>query len=112
LWFTRKTKCYAGLIELCFINNHEEITKLKNNYQLIAEGLRQGIGAAFGIEENNMQVENTTQLDEIYNELLMRASDDGASGYIGQSELFVRGQIMASAERKAIEDLVISARKV
>ena len=114
LWFTRKTKCYAGLIELCFINNHEEITKLKNNYQLIAEGLRQGIGAAFGIEENNMQVENRAELDEIYWQLLHRRTrdDENFAGYIMQPEILVRQELMKSKERAELDELIRAARPV
>lgn len=112
LLFTRKTKCYAGLLELCFINNPGEMTRLKNNYQLIAEGLRQGFDAAFGIKEENMQIENIGQLNVVYRELLMRDADDGAKGYLDQSESFVREQVMASAERKGIEELVTIAREL
>jgi hypothetical protein len=114
LWFTRATNCYAGLIELCFINNQAEITKLKNNYQLIAEGLHQGFRAAFGIEEKNMQVENRAELDEIYWQLLHRRTrdDENFAGYIMQPEILVRQELMKSKERAELDELIRAARPV
>lgn len=113
LGFVRDTKCYAGLIELCFINNHTEIERLKNNYQLIAEALCRGIRAAFGDKETkNMEtIVNESILGDIYQQLLMRAPDEGAKGYLGMDEVEVRARIMTSEERKDVEAVVAAARK-
>ena len=108
LGFVRDTNCYAGLIELCFINNHDEITKLKNNYQLIAEGLYEGILAAYGIKENKNMQATKADVVEIYEEILLRTeeevlNDPEAMKYVGQSDTFIRQELMKSTERKERE---------
>jgi hypothetical protein len=108
LGFVRDTNCYAGLIELCFINNHDEISRLKNNYQLIAEALYQGICAAFGIKEKESMQATKEDVVQIYWEILLRPedkvlSDPEAMKYIGQSDAFIRSELLKSPERKERE---------
>ncbi len=119
LGFVHDTHCYAGLIELCFINNKGEIAYLKQNYQLIAEGLCRGFLAAYGIKENIDMDEmvNPQKLERIYWEILMRSTegDAGAQSYLGKKESEVRALLMASDERKEREadrEKVIAIKKL
>lgn len=112
LGFVRDTNCFAGLIELCFINNKDEINFLKNNYQLIAKALYTGICNSYGIREEQEDMRIVTQeiLAEIYWDMFVRTPDAGAQGYIGKEETFVRAELRKSAERKEVETDVINAR--
>lgn len=115
LGFVRDTNCFAGIIELCFINNHEEITRLKNNYQLIAETLSEGIAKVYGKKETLMQIENESQLDELYWMILLRHLDtakDDYKGYLGQSDVFVTQELLKSPERKQKEEREETLQKI
>lgn len=115
LGFVRDTKCFAGLIELGFINNQEEMDHFNKNNEQIAQALYQGILKAYGISfletnEEDMKVDSIRLLN-IYDELLFGRPDLGADGYLGMDESEVRRLIMVSPERNKLKTAIQGIRE-
>ncbi len=64
------------------------------------------------ITNGENMIVDATKLEQIYQELLFRPTDDGAKGYIGQEELVVRDAVGKSEERMTYINLVNSARNL
>ena len=61
---------------------------------------------------NNKNMVDEKKLKQIYNEILLRDYDEGAKGYLGREEEFVRSEVVKSEERMKIISLINLAREI
>ena len=56
--------------------------------------------------KTNNKIMDEQKLNQIYKEILFRDMDEGAEGYLGHDEKFVRSELMESSERRRLETLI------
>lgn len=61
LAWIRDTNPWSCLIECCFIDNIEDIKKLQNEYDKVAEAIYLGICAVYNIKSTNQEESNATE---------------------------------------------------